>query len=96
MSNVDIKVWKEDGASCAIKIRQSFSEKEVTLPLVFHSKERHTLRLKLVTLSEEVRRRLRNKERDHTKPQVEEILVKFCQKMTVGFSYHHSKSMVIT
>ena len=58
-----------------------YYEKEVTSPLVFHAKGAHTWRSKIVTLGEEVRRRLRNTDTGHSKEEVLGILKKFSQKM---------------
>ena len=78
---LDLEVWKEvRNEGCAV-IRHTFYEKDVTLPLVIHTKGAHTWRSKLVTLGEEVRRRLRNMDAIHSNTQILEILRVFLQKL---------------
>ena len=77
---LDLKVWKEHSKEGFAVIRHTYYEKEVTSPLVFHSKGAHPWRSKLVTLGEEVRRRMRNADRRHTKEEILMILEKFSQK----------------
>ena len=60
---LDLLVWKESSQEGTSIIRHTFHEKEVTSPLVIHAKGAHTWRSKLVTLAEEVRRRLCNMDR---------------------------------
>ena len=70
---LDLKVWKEEGQNGANTIRHTFYDKDVASPLVFHSRGAHTWRSKLVTLAEEIRRRLKNMDRAHIVPQVIEL-----------------------
>ena len=70
-----------EGSEGAVIIRHTFYEKSVTAPLVFHSKSAHTWRSKLVTLAEEVRRRLRNTDKRHSRTEILIILKTFSQKM---------------
>ena len=78
---LDLKVWKEVGEDGIAVVRHTFYEKDVSAPLVFHAKGAHTWRSKLVTLSEEVRRRLRNTDRLHTEAEVVQMIATFAQKL---------------
>ena len=77
---LDLKVWKEKDHGGQTVIRHTFYEKEVTSPIVFHARGAHTWRSKLVTLLEEVNRRLRNMDRKHPRKDVLEVLRKFAHK----------------
>ena len=77
---LDLKVWKETAGDGNILIRHTFYEKEVTSPLVFHAKGAYTWRSKLVTLAEEVTRRLRNMDRVHERTEILEVLKRFSKK----------------
>ena len=64
-----------------LKIRHTFYEKAVSAPTVFHSKAAYNWRSKLVTLSEEMRRRLRNMDTDHNTEEILAVTRKFCTKL---------------
>ena len=72
---LDIEVWTEREGDWS-KIRHSFYEKPTTLPMVFHAKGAFEWRSKIVTMSEELRRRLRNSDKRHTVPELVEIVRK--------------------
>merc|ERR1711867_429748 len=55
---LDIQVWKEVTEEDFCIVRHSFYQKPTTSPLVFHSGGAHAWRIKIVTLAEEMRRRL--------------------------------------
>ena len=77
---LDLKVWTESvDRQCVI--RHTFFEKEISAPLVFHAKAAHSWRTKIVVLSEELRRRLRNTDRWHTLSERREIVGRFLQKL---------------
>ena len=71
-----------------LKIRHTFYEKAVTAPTVFHSRAAYNWRSKLVTLSEEMRRRMRNMDADHKQEEVLEVARKFTIKMA-NSGYNH-------
>ena len=64
-----------------VTVCHTYYEKVVTAPLVFHTKGAHPWRSKLVTLGEEVRRRLRNMDVRHTLQDKLAVIGKFLQKM---------------
>ena len=63
------------------KIRYSFYEDGISAPTVFNLKSVYTWKLKLITFSKEMRRRLSNIDETHTEEEVVEIAKKFIQKM---------------
>ena len=71
---LDLQVWSQpsqDGGHCVI--RHSFYQKETSSPLVFHAHGAYGLRPKIVTMSEEFRRRLLHMDPLHTKKEKKEI-----------------------
>ena len=58
-------------------VRRTFYKKEISSPLVFHSKGAHCLQTKLVTLVEELRRRFRNVDVWHNEGENVNIMKKF-------------------
>ena len=77
---LDIQVWLEEKEGF-MKIRHSFFQKPTTSPLVFHSGGAHSWRSKLITLAEELRRRLLNMETFHTWDEQRHVIKDFLQKM---------------
>ena len=63
---VDPNVWKEKDKDSVTHIRHSFFEEEVSPPTVFYSKASYSWKAKLVTLAEEMRRRLQNMDEYHS------------------------------
>ena len=57
------------------------NEKKITSPTVFHAKEVHTWQTKIVTVDEEVGRRLENMDSLHTVKEKAELLANFAQKI---------------
>ena len=79
---LDLAVWLEGrDDSGNLKIRYTFYEKAISAPTVFHSKAAYNCRSKLVTLSEEMRHRLRNMDVDHSLEEVLTVTKKFCSKL---------------
>ena len=77
---LDIEVWAErEGEN--MTIRHSFYEKPVTSPMVFHANGVYDWRCKLVTMSEELRRRLLHMDGKHSKKDTTNIVRKFFQKI---------------
>ena len=56
----------------------------MTSPLVFHARSAYNWRAKIVTLSEEIKRRLMNADRDHKEEERAEILRHFLIKMATS------------
>ena len=54
----------------------------MSAPIVFHAKAAYTWKSKIVTLAEEMRRRLRNLDELHTEEEIIEVARKFTQKLT--------------
>ena len=80
---LDLKVWTDNnGEDGVCQIRHTFFEKEISAPLVFHSRASHSWRMKIVVLSEEMRRRMRNMDSNHNQEEKLSIIKKFLQKMT--------------
>ena len=77
---LDVSVWldRKEGHP---RIRHSFFEKPITSPLVFHGRGACASRQKIVTLSEEIKRRMLNMDPVHTKEERLQIILKFSQKM---------------
>ena len=70
---LDFQVWAQEiGGN--LQIRHTFYQKATTSPLVFHAKGDHIWRSKLVTLDEEVRRRLRNMDTRHSNEEKLEVI----------------------
>ena len=65
----------------ATPITHSYYEKDVTNPLVFHSRGAYPWRSKIVILGEEAKRRMLNMDRLHTIEDVKEIMEKFIKKL---------------
>ena len=78
---LDVEVWKEAGKEGGVSIRHSYYEKPSTSPLVFHGRGAVATRQKIITLAEEVRRRMMNADQDHSKEERLMILEKFSQKL---------------
>ena len=70
---------QEDGHP---RIRHSFYEKPITSPLVFHGRGACATRQKIVTLAEEIKRRILNMDPYHTKEERLKVLRELSQKMT--------------
>ena len=54
---LDIQVWVEEKEGFD-RIRHTFYQKPTTSPLVFHANGAHSWRSKIITLAEELRRRM--------------------------------------
>ena len=82
---LDVSVWldREEGYP---RVRHSFYEKPITSPLVFHGRGACASRQKIVTLAEEIKRRMLNMDTEHTKEERLTVIRKFIQKM-VDSSY---------
>ena len=81
----DLQVWAQQGREGeegnVAKIRHSFYQKGTTSPLVFHAAGAYGWKPKLVTMSEEFRRRLLNIDKDHSHEDKEVVIRDFLQKM---------------
>ena len=86
-------MWLEDRGDHKV-IRHTFYQKETTSPLVFHSRGAHPWRSKIITLSEELRRRLRHMDRLHSIEDKREVLRDYIQKMCDS-GYSHDTRMEI-
>ena len=62
-------------------MRHTFYEKPLASPLVFHSRSAYNWKAKVVTLSEEVKRRLMNMDLYHSEAERVEVLTTFLGKM---------------
>ena len=62
---LDLQVWTE-GSGTGTRIRHTYYEKQVTSPIVFHSRGACPTKQKVIVLAEEAKRRLYNQDRDHT------------------------------
>ena len=78
---LDLEVWAAHTEEGKMRIRHTFYEKAIAAPSVFHSKAAYGWRSKIVTLSEEMRRRLRNMDRLHQRKEILETTATFLQKM---------------
>ena len=78
------QVWLESGEEegQVATVRHTFYEKPMASPLVFHSRLAYNWKAKVVTLSEEVKRRLMNMDLYHTEGERVEVLATFLKKMT--------------
>ena len=63
------------------RIRHGFYEKPSARPTVFHGRGATSSRSEIITLAEEVKRRLANMDRSHGKEERKEELRRFSQKM---------------
>ena len=82
---IDLEVWRDKAEDRkTARIRHSFFEKEVAAPTVFHSKAAYVWRSKIVMLSEEWRRRLRNLDSHHRREEIVEVVRKFATKMATS------------
>ena len=81
---LDLAVWTNKGmggpgnGDC---IRHTFYAKPSASPKVFHGQGAYPWRLKLVTLAEEVTRRMVNMDREHSVSQRVAVIEKFCTMM---------------
>ena len=93
---LDLAVWKDNqGQGGATRIWYSFYEKPVTAPIVFHSRAAYGWRPKIVTLSEELRRRYRNTDRFHTSQEVDCIVERFLIKLANSGYGQDTRSQII-
>ena len=96
---LDLQVWvdqgKEDEEGSVAKIRHSFYQKGTTSPLVFHAAGAYGWRPKIVTMSEEFRRRLLNMDKDHSHEDKETVIQDFLQKMADSGYQHPVRKEVI-
>ena len=79
---LDLEVWldrREDGTQ---RIRHRFYEKPMASPLVFGAMSAYTWRTKIVTLGEELKRRMMNTDGAHSEEEIVEIGRRFLKKMT--------------
>ena len=91
---LDLQVWMEEEGGNS-KIRHSFYQKPSTSPLVFHAGGAHTWRSKIITLSEEMRRRLLHMDSGHCQSEILDIVKDHMQKLADS-GYQHSTRMEIT
>ena len=92
---LDLAVWADNtGREGVARIRHTFFEKAVASPTVFHSRAAYNWQAKIVTLSEELRRRYRNTDRLHTREEVVEIVGEFLTKMATS-GYGESTRMEV-
>ena len=90
---LDLAVWTTRGAGGADggdQIRHTFFSKPSASPKVFHGKGAYPWRLKLITLAEEVTRRMVNMDRGHTMDERLAVMNKFCTMMKD--SHYNTKS----
>lgn len=91
---LDIQVWLERKEGFC-RIRHSFYQKPTTSPLVFHSEGAHSSKSKILTLSEELHRRLLNMDTYHSWDDQKEVIVDFIQKMCDSGYDHPTRMEVI-
>ena len=72
---------RKESRGMYMRIRHTYYEKPMASPLVFHSRAAYSWRCKIVTLSEETGRRMRNMDEYHTVEERKEVLCKFLKKM---------------
>ena len=78
---VDLAVWVEKEGDRGCKICDTFFEKAVTAPTVFHDRADFGWRSKIKMLLEEMRRRYRNMDQDHSQPDMLRVVRDFATKM---------------
>ena len=81
---LDLAVWvetREEVVGQGARIRYTFSDKEVLAPTVFHTKAAYTWKAKIVTLAEEMRRKLRNLDEYHLEEEIEEVASIYAREM---------------
>ena len=79
------------------RICHSFYEKPITSPLLFHAKGAHGFRTKLVTLTEELRRRLLHMDQHHSHQDILQVAQKFITKMEdSGYSHNIRKEVIVS
>ena len=91
---LDIQVWVEDREECSL-VRHTFFQKPVTSPLVFHAAGAHNWKSKIITLSEELRRRYLHMDGRHSIGERQEIVRDFLQKMADSGYSHEARREVI-
>ena len=84
---------QEDGHP---RVRHSFYEKPITSPLVFHGRGACATRQKIVTLAEEIKRRMLNMDPLHSKEERIEIILKFSQKMVDSMYVPETRREILT
>ena len=72
---------RTQGGGGAARIRFSVYERAIAAPTVFHSRAAYNWRSKIITLSEELRRRYGNRERLHTSQEMDAVVGAFFQKL---------------
>ena len=93
---LDLQVWSQyskEGSHCLL--RHSFYQKDITSPLVFHTDGAYGMKPKIVTMSEEFRRRLLHMNVHHTTEDRKEIPGHFIQKMADSGYKHSTRKEVI-
>ena len=90
---LDIQVWIEKVEDYCV-IRHSFYQKPSTSPLVFQAGGAHSWRSKIITLAEEMRRRLLHMDTRHSRQEQMEVMKDFLQKLCDS-GYSHPTRMEI-
>ena len=91
---LDIQVWIETREDFSI-ICHTFFQKPMTSPLVFYAAGVHNLKSKIITLSEELRRRYLHMDRRHSNGDRETVIKDFLQKMADSGYSHEARREVI-
>ena len=96
---LDVCVWKEgrelEGKKGTV-VRHGFYEKPSSSPTVFHGRGATSTKSKIITLAEEVKRRLLNMDRSHGKEERIQELKRFSQKMVDSAYGKDTRKEVIT
>ena len=96
---LDVCVWKEgreEEGREGMLIRHGFYEKPSSSPTVFHGRGATSTRSKIITLAEEVKRRLLNMDRSHGKEERKQEIKKFSQKMVDSAYGKETRKEIIT
>ena len=91
---LDLQVWvdtKEDHK----RIRHSFYQKPITLPLVFYANGAFGWKAKLTTMSEELRRRFLHMDDAHSQQERAEVVRDFLVKMADSGYKHPARKQII-
>ena len=84
-----------NGRENVSRLRHTYYEKEITTPLVFHSARAQSWRSKLVTLLEEMMRRLLNMDVYHFIEEKEKVLTHFLQKLADSGYTHPARVKIV-
>ena len=76
-------------------LRHTFFEKSTASPLVFHANSAYGWKPKIMTISEELGRRLTNMDCLHTEQERSQVVSNFLQKLTdSGYKREHREEII--